>query len=75
MNHIANNPAKQVNEAINETGNEAANEARTITKAEMLNRLQQAYQMGNQLYECIGMMNEFIAAHPELWYEDIGQTR
>ena len=23
--------------------------------------------------ECIGMMNEFINAHPELWYEDIGQ--
>jgi len=23
--------------------------------------------------ECIGMMREFIAAHPELWDEDIGR--
>ena len=23
---------------------------------------------------CIRLMNEFIAAHPELWYEDIGQV-
>jgi len=23
--------------------------------------------------ECIAMMNEFIAAHPELWNEDIGE--
>jgi len=22
---------------------------------------------------CIGMMQNFIAAHPELWHEDIGQ--
>jgi cytosine deaminase len=22
--------------------------------------------------ECIGMMQDFIAAHPELWNEDIG---
>ena len=25
--------------------------------------------------ECIAMMNEFILTHPELWNEDIGETR
>ena len=24
--------------------------------------------------ECVQLMNEFIAAHPEIWYEDIGDT-
>ena len=24
--------------------------------------------------ECVRMMTEFIAAHPELWNEDIGET-
>lgn len=24
--------------------------------------------------ECIALMNEFIAAHPEIWYEDIGEA-
>jgi cytosine deaminase len=23
--------------------------------------------------ECVGMMRDFIAAHPELWNEDIGE--
>ena len=23
--------------------------------------------------ECVELMNEFIAAHPEIWYEDIGE--
>src|SRR5262245_29488831 len=23
--------------------------------------------------ECVGLMTDFIAAHPELWYEDIGE--
>ena len=23
--------------------------------------------------ECVQLMNEFIAAHPEIWYEDIGE--
>ncbi len=26
-----------------------------------------------QLKDCISMMNDFIAAHPELWNEDIGE--
>jgi cytosine/creatinine deaminase len=25
--------------------------------------------------ECVDLMNEFIAAHPEIWYEDIGEER
>jgi cytosine/creatinine deaminase len=25
--------------------------------------------------ECVDLMNEFIAAHPEIWYEDIGEPR
>jgi creatinine deaminase len=23
--------------------------------------------------ECQGLMQEFIAAHPEIWFEDIGE--
>jgi cytosine deaminase len=24
--------------------------------------------------ECVDLINEFIAAHPEVWYEDIGEN-
>ena len=25
--------------------------------------------------ECVALMRDFIAAHPEIWYEDIGEQR
>jgi cytosine deaminase len=48
-------------------------ENRTFTGEEALLRSRGVELEILQDSDCIGMMNEFIAAHPELWNEDIGE--
>ena len=48
-------------------------ENRTFTGEEELLRSRGVELTTLQDEECIAMMNEFIAAHPELWNEDIGE--
>jgi len=48
-------------------------ENRTFTGEEELLRSRGVELTILQNDECIGMMNEFIASHPELWNEDIGE--
>ena len=48
-------------------------ENRTFTGEEELLRSRGVELTILQNDECIGMMNEFIARHPELWNEDIGE--
>ena len=48
-------------------------ENRTFTGEEELLRLRGVELTILQDEECIGMMNEFISGHPELWSEDIGE--
>ena len=48
-------------------------ENRTFTGEEELLRSRGVELTILQDEECIAMMNEFIAAHPELWNEDIGE--
>ena len=48
-------------------------ENRTFVGAEDLLRSEGVEVMNLDLDECRGMMAEFIAAHPDLWNEDIGE--
>jgi cytosine deaminase len=50
-------------------------ENRTFTGEEELLRSRGVELTILQDEECIAMMDDFITAHPELWNEDIGETR
>jgi len=48
-------------------------ENRTFRGAEDLLRARGVEVVNLDSPECVQMMDEFIAAHPELWWEDIGE--
>ena len=50
-----------------------AGEARTFPGSESFMREHGVEVVNLDLPECIGMMEKFIAEHPALWSEDIGQ--
>ena len=48
-------------------------ENRTFMGAEELLRSSGVEVVNLDSAECVQMMDEFIGAHPELWWEDIGE--
>ena len=48
-------------------------ENRTFTGAEDLLRSRGVEVINLDSAECVALMNEFIAAHPDIWNEDIGE--
>ena len=49
-------------------------ENRTFIGAEALLRSRGVEVVNLESAECVQMMEEFIATHPELWWEDIGEV-
>lgn len=50
-------------------------ENRTFRGGEDLLRSRGVEVVNLDAQECVGLMAEFIAAHPEVWNEDIGETQ